>query len=143
MRLRTLLIISFMSLCGCAPEQPVATLAVTDARIWTGDSEQPWAEAMAVNGERILAVGNNDDIAPLIDESTVVFDGGALIVPGFIPSTLHEIVEYQPTLLEWKVSAGIWALGLMIFTIGLKVAIAVFKNEIHVEHDVAQTKEPT
>jgi predicted amidohydrolase YtcJ len=78
-----------MSLCACAPEQPVATLAVTDARIWTGDSEQPWAEAMAVNGERILAVGNNGDIAPLIGESTIVIDGGALIVPGFIDTHVH------------------------------------------------------
>jgi predicted amidohydrolase YtcJ len=78
-----------MSLCACAPEQPVATLAVTDARIWTGDSGQSWAEAMAVNGERILAVGNNGDIAPLIGESTIVIDGGALIVPGFIDTHVH------------------------------------------------------
>jgi len=52
--------------------------------------------------------------------------GMGLIVPGFIPSTLHEIVEYQPSLMEWKVTAGIWALGLMIYTIGLKAAITVF-----------------
>ena len=37
--------------------------------------------------------------------------GLGLIVPGFIPSTLHEIVEYVPSLIEWKISAGIWALG--------------------------------
>jgi predicted amidohydrolase YtcJ len=89
MPFRTFLIIALMSLCACAPEQPVATLAVTDARIWTGDSGQSWAEAMAVNGERILAVGNNGDIAPLIGESTIVIDGGALIVPGFIDTHVH------------------------------------------------------
>ncbi len=59
--------------------------------------------------------------------------GLGLIVPGFVPSTLHEVVEYVPNLVEWKVSMGIWALGLMIFTLGLKVAIAVFKDEIHVD----------
>jgi Ni/Fe-hydrogenase subunit HybB-like protein len=34
--------------------------------------------------------------------------GIGLIVPGFVPSTLHEVVEYVPNLLEWRVSAGIW-----------------------------------
>ena len=52
--------------------------------------------------------------------------GMGLIVPGFIPSTLGEIVEYSPSLLEWKVSTGIWAFGLMVFTVGLKAAAKVF-----------------
>ena len=59
--------------------------------------------------------------------------GLGLIVPGFVPSTLHEVVEYVPNLVEWKVSMGIWALGLILFTIGLKIAVAVFTDAIHVE----------
>ncbi len=55
--------------------------------------------------------------------------GMGLIVPGFIPSTLHEIVEYTPSLTEWKVSAGIWALGLMVLTVGLKMSIVVFTSK--------------
>jgi molybdopterin-containing oxidoreductase family membrane subunit len=55
--------------------------------------------------------------------------GMGLIVPGFIPSTLHEIVEYSPSLIEWKVTAGIWAGGLMIFTVLLKMAITVFSRQ--------------
>ena len=51
--------------------------------------------------------------------------GMGLIIPGFIPSALHEIVEYSPSLIEWKVSAGIWAFGLMVFTIALKIALPV------------------
>lgn len=54
--------------------------------------------------------------------------GMGLIIPGFIPSTLHEVVEYLPNLLEWKIMGGIWAFGLMIFTIALKVMISVFKR---------------
>ena len=54
--------------------------------------------------------------------------GMGLIVPGFIPSTLHEIVEYTPSLTEWKVSVGIWAFGLMIYTLAIKIAIAVFSR---------------
>lgn len=56
--------------------------------------------------------------------------GMGLIIPGFIPSTLHEMVEYAPSLTEWKVTAGIWAFGLMVFTVILKLALAVFTNEM-------------
>ena len=55
--------------------------------------------------------------------------GMGLIIPGFIPSTLHEWVEYIPTALEWKISAGIWAAGLMVYTLLLKVAIPIFTGE--------------
>ncbi|MCO4763517.1 MAG: polysulfide reductase NrfD, partial [Myxococcales bacterium] len=51
--------------------------------------------------------------------------GMGLIIPGFIPSTLHEIVEYSPSLVEWKVTAGIWALGGLVLTVASKCAIAV------------------
>ena len=56
--------------------------------------------------------------------------GMGLIVPGFVPSTLHEIVEYSPSLIEWKISAGIWAFGLLILTVLLKLAIVVFRRQV-------------
>jgi Ni/Fe-hydrogenase subunit HybB-like protein len=59
--------------------------------------------------------------------------GMGLVVPGFIPSTLHEIIEYMPNELEWRVVAGIWALGMMIFTLGIKIAIAVFTERMHAD----------
>jgi molybdopterin-containing oxidoreductase family membrane subunit len=43
---------------------------------------------------------------------------------------LHEVVEYAPSLTEWKITAGIWAFGLLLFTVLLKVAIAVFTGEM-------------
>jgi molybdopterin-containing oxidoreductase family membrane subunit len=55
--------------------------------------------------------------------------GMGLIVPGFIPSTLHEIVPYIPSAVEWKVTCGVWAFGLMVFTIGLKIAAPVLSGE--------------
>ena len=55
--------------------------------------------------------------------------GMGLIVPGFIPSTLHEIVPYSPSMTEWKVSAGVWAFGLMVFTVAVKVALPVLAGE--------------
>jgi len=55
--------------------------------------------------------------------------GMGLIIPGFIPSTLHEWVEYVPSVIEWKISAGIWAAGLIVYTLLLKVAIPIFTGQ--------------
>ncbi len=51
--------------------------------------------------------------------------GMGLIVPGFIPSPLGEIVEYFPTWVEIGVTVGIWALGLFIMTALIRVAIPI------------------
>lgn len=51
--------------------------------------------------------------------------GMGLIVPGFIPSPLGDIVEYTPSLTEIQVCAGIWALGMFLFTIFLKAAVPI------------------
>jgi molybdopterin-containing oxidoreductase family membrane subunit len=56
--------------------------------------------------------------------------GMGLIVPGFIPSTLHEVVEYVPTLTEWKITAGIWAFGLLALTLLIKICLPVLKGEL-------------
>ncbi len=54
--------------------------------------------------------------------------GMGMVLPGFVPSVLHEMVEYTPSLLEWKVTAGIWALGLMLYTLALKIAINILRQ---------------
>ena len=75
-----------------APEtpEPQASLVVTGARVWTGDPESPWAEAVAVADEEILAVGSAADIAKLIGEATEIIDSdGGLLVPGFIDTHVH------------------------------------------------------
>ena len=51
--------------------------------------------------------------------------GMGLVIPGFIPGQLHELVEYRPSLTEWRVTAGIWAFGLMVYTIGVKIALSL------------------
>lgn len=56
--------------------------------------------------------------------------GMGLIIPGFIPSTLHEIVEYSPSIVEWKVTAGIWAFGMLALTIMLKLITNVFTGKL-------------
>ncbi|MFT3867047.1 MAG: polysulfide reductase NrfD [Nibricoccus sp.] len=60
--------------------------------------------------------------------------GMGLIIPGFIPSTLHEIVEYSPSLVEWQIMAGIWAMGLLIYTVALKIGLPVLTTPHTTKH---------
>ena len=55
--------------------------------------------------------------------------GPGFVIPGFIPDPLGEIHEYLPNLLEMIVSFGIWAVGLLIFTLLMKVAIPIETGE--------------
>ncbi len=56
--------------------------------------------------------------------------GMGLIIPGFVPSTMHEVVEYFPSLTEWRITAGIWAAGLGVLAVGIKLALPVLKGEM-------------
>jgi Ni/Fe-hydrogenase subunit HybB-like protein len=56
--------------------------------------------------------------------------GMGLIVPGFVPSTLHEIVEYTPSVAEWKISAGLWAFGGLVLLVLLKIVLPVLTGEL-------------
>jgi molybdopterin-containing oxidoreductase family membrane subunit len=61
--------------------------------------------------------------------------GPGFVVPGFVPDPLGEIFEYLPNLLELIVSFGIWATGLLIFTLLMKVAIPIETGEFsHVSY---------
>jgi predicted amidohydrolase YtcJ len=67
-----------------------AELIVQNARIWTGDSAKPRAEALAVRGERLLVVGTNADAQRHRGPNTRVIDaGGRLLTPGFTDNHTH------------------------------------------------------
>jgi len=55
--------------------------------------------------------------------------GPGFVIPGFVPDPLGEIHEYLPNLLELMVSFGIWAVGLLVFTLLMKVAIPIVSGE--------------
>ncbi|MBI4879178.1 MAG: polysulfide reductase NrfD [Planctomycetes bacterium] len=55
--------------------------------------------------------------------------GMGLIVPAFIPSPLGEIVEYQPTSNEILVCLGIWAAGLLLYTVFVRVSVPVLSGQ--------------
>ena len=78
-------------LAACTPAEPEnATLVVSNARAWTGNPEQPWAEAVASRNDEIVAVGSNEEIAMLVGDDTEVIDAqGGMLVPGFIDAHVH------------------------------------------------------
>jgi predicted amidohydrolase YtcJ len=79
--------------CASAPVTPTPiSLAVVNARAWTGDARRPWVDAIAVEGERIAAVGSSAEIRKLAGSTARVIDArGMMIVPGFIDSHIHFI----------------------------------------------------
>lgn len=65
------------------------TLRIVNGRVWTGTAAQPRAEAVAVRGDRILAVGTNGDILRAAPAAEEIDARGGLVVPGFIDAHLH------------------------------------------------------
>ena len=51
--------------------------------------------------------------------------GMGLIIPGFIPDTLHDIYEYMPSTREVLIGLGIWAFGGMLYTLAVRTVIAL------------------
>ena len=69
---------------------PVSTLAIVNARIWTGDRRRPWADAVLVRGDRIEAVGSSAEIRKRIRPDIRTIDAhGMMVTPGFIDAHVH------------------------------------------------------
>ncbi|MCZ6708774.1 MAG: amidohydrolase family protein, partial [Gammaproteobacteria bacterium] len=69
---------------------PTADLILTNARIYTADTKAPWATAIAITGEHILAVGSSAEIDPMRDADTLMIDlEGAFASPGFNDGHVH------------------------------------------------------
>jgi molybdopterin-containing oxidoreductase family membrane subunit len=56
--------------------------------------------------------------------------GMGLVIPGFIPSPLGEIIEYQPSLNETLVCVGIWAFGFLAYTVFLRMSIPILQGRL-------------
>jgi molybdopterin-containing oxidoreductase family membrane subunit len=59
--------------------------------------------------------------------------GMGLIIPGLTPDALGEIYEYYPSMTELRVAAGVFALGFLVFTLMLKVAVPISLGEFQGE----------
>ncbi len=72
------------------------TLIIWNARVWTGNPNQPRAEAVAFVGHRILLVGTNEEVLSSRQPSTKLVDaGGNSVLPGFIDAHFH-LLDLKP-----------------------------------------------
>ncbi|MEE4108026.1 MAG: amidohydrolase family protein, partial [Halieaceae bacterium] len=122
------------SLRAALPEgslRPYADSVVLGARVLTMDDAQPVAEALAIRGERILAVGSTEAIREFIGPDTLEIDAaGKTVTPGFIDSHSHplaareavgvdvnlrSIPEVQQALARKAAQSppGVWVIGVM------------------------------
>jgi predicted amidohydrolase YtcJ len=77
-------------MCLFAQTKPSADLIIRNAKIWTVDRDHPEAEAIAVLGDRIVAVGSNQDVDVWRGASTKTIDAaGNRLLPGFNDAHVH------------------------------------------------------
>jgi hypothetical protein len=69
-----------------------ADLLFVNGAVYTVDAARTWAQAVAVKGERIVALGADADILPLAGDQTEVVDlRGRLLLPGFQDAHVHPV----------------------------------------------------
>ena len=67
-----------------------ADVIIVNARVWTVDASRPEAEAVAIHGDRITAVGSGAEVARSRGPNTRVVDaGGRFVMPGFNDAHIH------------------------------------------------------
>jgi predicted amidohydrolase YtcJ len=97
-----------LPLSSARPRLPAPADLVVYGRIWTGDSARPWAQAVAVEKDRIVAVGDSAAIAPRVGPATTVLRSGkGMVAPGFMDSHTHFIYGgFQLTSVELRDAAS-------------------------------------
>src|ERR1700747_2042751 len=94
MKTISLILISVLScifsVTAATRSRPAADLIITNAKVWTVDKSNPTAQAVAVLGDRIVAVASNSDVDNWRGPNTRVIDAeGKLLLPGFNDSHVH------------------------------------------------------
>ena len=78
------------TLISSSDRRPAADLMIRNAKVWTGDQSQPWAEAVAVLSGKIVAVGNNSELEVWRGPKTQIVDAQShLLLPGFNDAHVH------------------------------------------------------
>ena len=79
-----------LAACAGAPPPPPADLVITGGRVYTVEPDRPWAEAVAVRGDRIIRVGTAPEVRALSGPNTREYNvAGGLVLPGFNDSHTH------------------------------------------------------
>ena len=82
---------AIMILSSSGIQKEKADMVIINAKVFTIDKDNPSAQAVAIRGEIIIAVGTTSEISSLIEKgSTKVIDaGGRLVIPGFNDAHVH------------------------------------------------------
>ncbi|WP_162845974.1 amidohydrolase [Seongchinamella sediminis] len=81
-----------LALAAAPPLSFAVDQVFLNARAYTVNGAQPWAEAVAVEGDRIVYVGDNAGARALVEEATVIHDlDGQMLLPGFIDAHMHPL----------------------------------------------------
>jgi predicted amidohydrolase YtcJ len=103
------LIIALAVFIGCESSIPSADLVLTNGKIVTVDTAIPAAQAVAIRGDTIAAVGTTEEIELLIGERTRVIDlDGQLAIPGFIEGHAHFMGLGESRMILDLTTAGSW-----------------------------------
>ena len=94
LRIRSVISAAICCALLCSPasaqNKPKADTIITNARVYTVNHSQPWAEAIAIKNQHIAAVGSAKQIARWRGPKTEVIDAsGKLVLPGFFDSHIH------------------------------------------------------
>jgi predicted amidohydrolase YtcJ len=58
------------------------SLVIVNARVWTNDVRRPWADAVAVEGDRIAALGSSAEVMKRAGSARVIDAKGGMVIPG-------------------------------------------------------------
>jgi len=64
-------------------------MILLNGHVWTGNPAQPSAEAIAIDGDRIVSVGSTPDVRQLARNATAIDLAGTFVVPGFVDAHVH------------------------------------------------------
>ncbi|HSF19134.1 MAG TPA: amidohydrolase [Vicinamibacteria bacterium] len=88
--MRSYALVVFLGAAVFARAEDTADLILFDGRVYTLDDAKPWATAVAIKGERIIAVGTDDEARRYLGASTREIDlNGAFVSPGFNDAHVH------------------------------------------------------
>jgi predicted amidohydrolase YtcJ len=91
-------------------QESSADLILHNGKVFTADLEQPSAEAVAIRGERILAVGPSDEIKRLANAKTRLLDlQGRTVIPGINDAHFHFMPDPQGSRLQFNSQEPSWS----------------------------------
>ncbi|MBI1949423.1 MAG: amidohydrolase family protein [Deltaproteobacteria bacterium] len=82
-----------MLACATAPAPaPPADVVLRAGRVFTGDAARPWVSAVAWRGDRVVALGSDADVQPLVGAATEVIElHGRTVLPGLHDAHVHPL----------------------------------------------------